>query len=134
MKQSLRNANEVVTRLRAAVIAKDVERIKKALTRIKDVNWREIKDEKLSDECAELCDRAQEIIGETPEKLHFKLEIIGTKANAEVWGNATQLANGVCSAMQKMPEVAKVIMEAAVYFTNPSEPEKENNSNLKKVE
>lgn len=124
MKQVLRNANEAVTRLRSAVISNDVARITKSLERSNDIDWNKIEDEKLKSEYAELVHTAAKAIKEHPERLHFKLEIIGTKASAEVWGNTTKLANGVCSAMEQMPELAKVILEAAVYFTN--QPQEEN--------
>lgn len=64
-------------------------------------------------------------------KLHFKLEIIGESANIELKGKAEHMANGICSAMQQKPDLARVIMNAAVYYSSSAVEENKNLKNEK---
>ncbi|MBK5213598.1 MAG: hypothetical protein JJE55_08070 [Flavobacteriaceae bacterium] len=60
--QAIRNFNEVITRLRSAVIAKDTDRINSAIARAKDLPWHLINDEQLEADFQELETQAKSIL------------------------------------------------------------------------
>ena len=48
--------------------------------------------------------------------LHFKIEINETKANVVLEGKVSETVSGICSAMEQIPDLASLIMEAAFMY------------------